>query len=184
MSPPLGSLAIQAPVPTQTVHVTASTCHNITLFKDLMKEYRKLDDSITMRLNRTIAQYRDMDRIGSAGKGTVEDQACLQVWRELVANWSRRTRIIDYCVNVLDTSYEETKCLADEVHGTDPRARRKAQAELYSANIKRTQLHNERTVERIVRERSANALQVRCKYFEPPTNDLEAKRMWTEAQRR
>lgn len=52
-----------------------------------MKEYRKLDDSITMRLNRTIAQYRDMDRIGSAGKGTVEDQACLQVWRELVGSW-------------------------------------------------------------------------------------------------
>lgn len=51
---------------------------------DLMKEYRKLDDSITMRLNRTIAQYRDMDRVGSAGKGTVEERACLQVWRELV----------------------------------------------------------------------------------------------------
>lgn len=51
---------------------------------DLMKEYRKLDDSITMRLNRTIAQYRDMDRVGSTGKGTVEERACLQVWRELV----------------------------------------------------------------------------------------------------
>jgi hypothetical protein len=49
-----------------------------------MKEYRKLDDSIAMRLNRTIAQYRDMDRAGLTGKGTVEDQACLQVWRELV----------------------------------------------------------------------------------------------------
>ena len=101
--PPLGSLAIQAPVPTQTVHVTASTCHNISLFKgtlrsycpptylperlsrtDLMKEYRKLDDSITMRLNRTIAQYRDIDRASPGVKGTVEDQACLQVWRELV----------------------------------------------------------------------------------------------------
>ena len=49
-----------------------------------MKEYRKLDDSIIMRLNRTVAQYRDMDRASAAGKGTVEDQACLQVWRELV----------------------------------------------------------------------------------------------------
>lgn len=51
-----------------------------------MKEYRKLDDSVPMRLNRTIAQYRDMNRTGSAGKGTVEDQACLQVWRELVGS--------------------------------------------------------------------------------------------------
>ena len=49
-----------------------------------MKEYRKLDDSITMRLNRTIAQYRDIDRASPTGKSTVEDQACLQVWRELV----------------------------------------------------------------------------------------------------
>jgi hypothetical protein len=37
--PPLGSLAIQAPVPTQTVHVTASTCHNVSLFKGLSCGY-------------------------------------------------------------------------------------------------------------------------------------------------
>ena len=49
-----------------------------------MKEYRKLDDSISMRLNRTIAQYQDIGRGSSAGKGTVEEQACLHVWRELV----------------------------------------------------------------------------------------------------
>ena len=53
-----------------------------------MKEYRKLDDSIPMRLNRTIAQYRDIDRTGSVGKGTIEDQACLQVWRELVGPYA------------------------------------------------------------------------------------------------
>ena len=130
-----------------------------------MKEYRKLDDSIPMRLNRTIAQYRDMERTGSVGKGTIEDQACLQVWRELVgpyaslvrlwtlqlilndphifatgggcvANWGRRTRIINYCVDVLDTSYEENKLLADQAKDADLRTRRKAQAELYSADIK------------------------------------------------
>lgn len=32
-SPVLGSLAIQAPAPTQTVHVSPQTCHNISLFK-------------------------------------------------------------------------------------------------------------------------------------------------------
>ena len=53
-----------------------------------MKEYRKLDDSIPMRLNRTIAQYRDIDRTGSVGKGTIEDQACLLVWRELVGPYA------------------------------------------------------------------------------------------------
>lgn len=63
---------------------------------DLMKEYRKLDDSITMRLNRTIAQYRDMNRVDSAGKGTVEDQACLQVWRELVGPCVRSS-LLPFC---------------------------------------------------------------------------------------
>lgn len=53
-----------------------------------------------------------------------------------LANWSRRARIINYCVDVLDTSYEEKKLLADEAKGADLRAQRKAQAELYSADIK------------------------------------------------
>jgi len=53
-----------------------------------------------------------------------------------LANWGRRTRIINYCVDVLDASYEENKLLVDQTSGADLRARRKAQAELYSADIK------------------------------------------------
>ena len=53
-----------------------------------------------------------------------------------LANWDRRTRIINYCVDVLDASYQETKHIADEADRTDLRARRKTQAELYSAGIK------------------------------------------------
>jgi len=53
-----------------------------------------------------------------------------------LANWRRRTRIIDYCVDVLDASYEENKRIADGAGGADIRARRKAQAELYSSDIK------------------------------------------------
>lgn len=54
-----------------------------------MKEYRRLDDSITMRLNRTNAQFRDKDRLAPSSSGgkmsqTVQDQACLYVWKELV----------------------------------------------------------------------------------------------------
>lgn len=51
---------------------------------DLMNQYRKLDDTINMRLNRTTAQFRDRERSGLSGKGDVEEQACAQVWRELV----------------------------------------------------------------------------------------------------
>ena len=49
-----------------------------------MKEYRRLDDAITMRLNRTNAQFRDRDRLGTGGKGSVQDQTCMYIWKELV----------------------------------------------------------------------------------------------------
>ena len=51
-----------------------------------MNQYRKLDDSITMRYNRTTAQFRDLDRLG-VGKGTVQDQACAHLWRDLVGTF-------------------------------------------------------------------------------------------------
>ena len=52
-----------------------------------MKEYRKLDDSITMRLNRANAAVRDQERDHGGprpGKGNVQDQACSFLWHELI----------------------------------------------------------------------------------------------------
>lgn len=55
---------------------------------DLLKEYRRLDDTITMRLNRANAAVRDQERektsSRSGGKGTIQDQACSSLWQELV----------------------------------------------------------------------------------------------------
>jgi hypothetical protein len=72
--PPLGSEALGAPSePPRRVRVNASLCNDLSLFKgscykplciddpgsslspllaDLLKEYRRLDDAIVMRLNR------------------------------------------------------------------------------------------------------------------------------------
>ncbi|KAL0949974.1 hypothetical protein HGRIS_009989 [Hohenbuehelia grisea] len=84
--PQLGSLAVQAPLLTpQIVHVSRTTCHDLSLFKELLKEYRRLDDSIVMRINRTNAQFRDKDRLDPV-KGNLQDQACAQVWKELIAH--------------------------------------------------------------------------------------------------
>ena len=169
--PELGSLAIQAPtLAPQTVHVTPSTCHDLSVFKgelqvhhnslafdavasiDLMKEYRKLDDSITMRYNRTTAQFRDRDRLG-LGKGNVQDQACAHLWKELVGmslkvptllislakvraeNWKRRTDIIEYCVGVVDISLDE-KRRELSVAGSDTATARKMKGALYAEEVK------------------------------------------------
>jgi hypothetical protein len=109
-APALGSLAVQSPSQSsQVVHVSPATCHNLSLFKgsssglllrlgdrvsskrrvsirasELLKEYRKLDDTVTTRINRTTAQFRDRDRLGASGKGSVQEQACAYLWKEIV----------------------------------------------------------------------------------------------------
>ena len=60
-----------------------------------MSQYRRLDDTINMRLNRTTAQYRDRERTGLGGRGAVgppEEQACAHVWKELVG--APRSRVV------------------------------------------------------------------------------------------
>jgi len=67
-------------------------------------------------------------------------------------------------------------------------------------DLQRTQIRNELTVERIVRNRSLEgmifavyknifidrsvAFKSRCKYFEPPLNDHEARKWWDAAKAR
>ena len=118
-----------------------------------MNQYRKLDDTINMRLNRTTAQYRDREREGLGGKGDVEEQACAHVWKELVgtfastiavtrmctdiltANWSRRTDIVHYCVGVVDSSLDEKRQILQDA-GDDASAQRKAKGILYAEEVK------------------------------------------------
>lgn len=50
---------------------------------EILREYRRLDDTITMRLNRANAAMRDRDRLEDSG-GNIQNVACLNVWRELV----------------------------------------------------------------------------------------------------
>ncbi|KAG1806817.1 caffeine-induced death protein 2-domain-containing protein [Suillus plorans] len=173
--PTLGSLAVQATP--HLVHVSPSTCHNLSMFKDLLKEYRRLDDTITMRLNRSNAQFRDRDRAGTSGKGNIQDQACAYVWKELVENWKRRTEMINYCVDIVDQSMEEKRKSLTSEDG-DARAQRKTQAAMFADEVKRNQVHNELAIEKIVRQRSLDAFRSRCQYFSPPLTDSEARKWW------
>lgn len=64
---------------------------------DIMKEYRRLDDTITMRLNRNNAQWRDKDRMaGAAGipSSVASDAACESFWQELVGALSGVLRLL------------------------------------------------------------------------------------------
>ncbi|KAJ6613459.1 caffeine-induced death protein 2-domain-containing protein [Mycena sp. CBHHK59/15] len=178
----LGSLSLQSPSPsTQIVSVSSSTCLEISLFKDLLREYRKLDDSITMRLNRETAMVRDQERNTStrSGQGSVQDQACANLWQELVSNWNRRRQLIEYCVDVVDRSKEQKQKAAQAED--DPARRRTIEAAVFTDDVKRNQVHNELSIDTIVKKRSLEAFRSRCRYFVPPLTDTAARKLWDMA---
>ena len=105
--PDLGSQAIYSPAKsTRSITIDPSTCHNFSLFKggipsyydclislnwmlfrrlELMREYRKVDDTVTMRLNRTVAQFRDRSRTSASEMSkNPEEEACAYFWQDLV----------------------------------------------------------------------------------------------------
>ncbi|CAE6439555.1 unnamed protein product [Rhizoctonia solani] len=138
-----------------------------------MKEYRKLDDSVTMRMNRNLAQFRDIDRHRSSRSGSpqLQDESCLHFWKELVANWENRTEIVNYCVGVVDASMEAKR---QSLAGQDPKLdeNRRTASSLYTDEVKRNQMRNELTVEVIIRQRSLDAFKSRCKFFEDEVKNI------------
>jgi hypothetical protein len=71
---------------------------DLLLIVDILKEYRRLDDTIIMRLNRANALARDADRERQgAGPDNSQNQACIVVWRELVGKYNTAS-VSDVCV--------------------------------------------------------------------------------------
>lgn len=184
--PALGSAAVfTPPSELKTVHVDQSTCFNLSVFKELMREYRKVDDNVTMRLNRTVAQFRDRDRslsVGSSSAQSPDEEACAFFWKDLVLNWKRRTEIIEYCVDVVDKSMEQKRQTFEKEDVTKETARR-LKDEHFEEEVKRNQIHNELAIEAIIRQRSFDAFTNRCKFFVPPSTDAEARTWWDRASR-
>ncbi|KAJ7638802.1 caffeine-induced death protein 2-domain-containing protein [Roridomyces roridus] len=172
--PPLGSRSLQSPAQIR-VHVSQATCLDISSFKEVLREFRKLDDAITMRLNRENAMVRDQERAGHKGSGSVQEQACKNLWDELTANWKQRTRIISYCTQVMDQSKLE-KEQAAETEEDAARRRRALDAAAFAHDVMRNQVHNELSVDQIVIRRSLQAFRSRCRSFHPPDN--EARKFW------
>ncbi|PVF96350.1 hypothetical protein CPB86DRAFT_762381 [Serendipita vermifera] len=126
-SPVLGTAALQNPATTR-LNITASTCSQLSIFKDVMREYRKLDDSIVIRMNRNNALFQDSARNrpsprsrpanpsnSGSNEGNNETEACLYFWKQLVANWKSRTEIIDYCAQVVDSQLHEKENTLNEI---------------------------------------------------------------------
>jgi hypothetical protein len=124
----------------------------LILTLEILREYRRLDDTISMRLNRANAAMRDHERLTDvAGGGNVQEQACLSMWRELVGeflqvkvchnfsqavgNWTRRTKLVEYCVYVMDQSLIDHRKVM-EAQTDDPASQRKIQAKAFEEEVK------------------------------------------------
>ena len=119
----LGSAAVETPLtPPSVRNVSPTICMNMVQFRALMQEYRSLDDSVTTRLNRTLANTRSSGLnsspsilsghvpsnssldLGKSTYATAPEQACLQFWRELVNVWIGREEVLKYCLQVEERS--------------------------------------------------------------------------------
>ncbi|SPO35391.1 uncharacterized protein PSFLO_00862 [Pseudozyma flocculosa] len=203
---PLGSAALDVPpTPTNVKNLTPNTCLAIVEFKDLLRQHRQVDDTITTRLNRHLARSRDQGYLsspsllssssplsasnaadlGQSTYSTVPEQACAQFWKELLDVWKGREDVVRYCIGVADQargprpSGTESKLDAD--YTPTPTQARWGRGEDQSEFLTR-QMRNELAVESIIRKRSLEAFKSRCRFFQPspppgPEGDRE-RAMW------
>ncbi|PWZ03318.1 hypothetical protein BCV70DRAFT_220305 [Testicularia cyperi] len=225
----LGSGSVMKPLtPPKVANLTENTCLSVSAFKELLRQYRSLDDGITTRLNRSFARSRDLGDssapsllssstgrstdskdLGTSTYGTPTQTACLELWNQLTSLWIGREEVVRFCVNVVDaqTSPTTTTTLAKHQQSTmaPPSPSKFARDSRLDADLSppssshssytssgsraessidvlKRQLHNELTIEQIIRARSLDAFKSRCRFFQPnpppgPQGDRE-RAMW------
>ncbi|TXT10709.1 hypothetical protein VHUM_02214 [Vanrija humicola] len=142
--------------PPRELTVSAETCFNLTVFRDVVRQYRKLDDQVVTRLNRAQAQLRDEARVG---KGSSPEGMCAKMWTEMIAGWTHRQTLLTYCIGTVEGSMAAKRAAAGG--GAYERGVREEQAVSDS-------LHSESSVEAIVRKGTLEAFKTRCPFFTPP----------------
>ncbi|KAF6767319.1 Caffeine-induced death protein 2 [Kalmanozyma brasiliensis GHG001] len=194
----LGSSSVLKPLtPPNVSNLTPSTCLAIGEFKDLLRQYRQLDDGITTRLNRSFARSRALGQsssptllssasstsasssdLGTSTYATPAPGACAAFWRELVDVWIGREEAVRFCIAVADATSRPnlppaSASNSDRVLDADYRpATRSEGGERWSraensAETLARQLHNELKIESIIRARSLDAFKSRCRFFTP-----------------
>ncbi|KAJ1965944.1 hypothetical protein GGI12_000422 [Dipsacomyces acuminosporus] len=142
--PTLSELAERAK--SSEVQMTEKTCLNMSHFKGVMKQLRKVDDNIMLRMNNT---------------NTASDSECLAFFHALRTAYMRRDNDISMCVDVMDRTIAETE---QRAASDDTRAKRM----LFTQRTQRDWIENERHVEDIVRQRSLDVFRSRCQFFDFP----------------
>ncbi|CAD6582379.1 MAG: hypothetical protein TREMPRED_003269 [Tremellales sp. Tagirdzhanova-0007] len=201
-APPFGTASAYAdsfpsPPPRQ-VTISAETCFNLSLFRDMVKQYRRLDDQIITRLNRASAQLRDQSRLshpgpsswtrGSSAREETSEGAegmCFRMWGEMMAGWAHRQTLLSFCLQTLESSLDSKRPqgtspsderLAASPSNVSPNGRKERGWK--EEEVLTNQLANEESVEAIIRKRTLDAFRSRCPFFTPHPNDSVGRGWW------
>jgi len=187
------------PTPASVPDVTPSICLSLVEFKDMLRQFRAVDDGVTLRLNRAFAQSRDTgssappsllqrhDKSFSSSSATdlgrttyasVPDTMCAAIWTELVQLWTRREDTIKYCIDVNAKHMPRPLSRDDRLDLDRTQAAASAPATAVTrgesdAEFTMRQLRNELAIEAIVRRRSLDVFKSRCRLFSPAHTERE-----------
>lgn len=187
------------PTPASVPDVTRSICLSLVEFKDMLRQFRAVDDGVTLRLNRAFAQSRDTgssappsllqrhDKSFSSSSATdlgrttyssVPDSMCAAIWTELVQLWTRREDTIKYCIDVNARQMPRPLSKDDRLDMDRAQAAARIPAAPVSrgeseAEFTMRQLRNELAIEAIVRRRSLDVFKSRCRLFSPAPTERE-----------
>ncbi|KAJ2846328.1 hypothetical protein IWW36_004405 [Coemansia brasiliensis] len=113
-------------------------CLNMSQFKAVLRQQRKIDDNIILRMNTT---------------DTAKMSECKALFAVLQAAYQRRDRDIEFCLNVLDQKIKQ---------------KQEAGTPSFSLQTQYEWVDGERKVESIVKQRSLDVFKARCPFFEIP----------------
>ncbi|WVQ97959.1 hypothetical protein IAU59_005079 [Kwoniella sp. CBS 9459] len=194
-APPFGTASaytdsFPSPPPRQ-VTVTAETCYNLGVFRDIVRQYRKLDDQIIIRLNRAQAQLRDQDRIStsggdkSLGTSSGAEAMCLKMWTEMMAGWAHRQTLLSFCSQTVQANLDEKKQVLEGTSSAGSSKTPRWERGIREEEVLADQLASEEGIEAIIRKRTLDAFKSRCPFFHPSISgsDPAGKEWWDLADR-
>ncbi|BGP53601.1 hypothetical protein JCM8202_001478 [Rhodotorula sphaerocarpa] len=175
-----GNTSGESPSTSTHTRITPAVCENYSLFKRLLDQSRRAsDDAISTRLNRAGA----LAGTAVSGRGSARemgDRECDSVWRDIVARWNERAQALEFCDRALGHT-ARTGEVAGATAGAAATPRdRNAGDELASvrrlsadwkeqgrgvmdeAELKRSRLQTELSVEQIIRARTLALFTSRC----------------------
>ncbi|KAJ1753453.1 hypothetical protein LPJ79_000312 [Coemansia sp. RSA 1821] len=120
------------------VQMSERVCLNMSQFKAVLRQQRKIDDNIILQMNTT---------------DTAKVSECKALFAVLQAAYQRRDHDIEFCLNVLDQKIKQKQAA-----GTPS----------FSLQAQYEWMDGERKVESIVKQRTLDVFKARCPFFEVP----------------